>query len=110
MKTSLKNFTKVLLGVAVLGGSAGMAVHAQAQKDAKPEINSMTTRYWINNGSEYELISGPVDPQNHCSEPSEFDCVLQSDDPTVDATFPLEDAENQNVTPHPDSQKGQYTP
>ncbi|WP_426791257.1 hypothetical protein [Sphingobacterium sp. WOUb80] len=103
-----KNFAKVLLGVALLGTGAGAATYAQAQKQTVK--TNLTTRYWINTGSQYQETNSIPDPQNHCSDPSDYQCVLQSDDPSVDSTFPLDDAENQNVSPHPDSELGQYTP
>lgn len=103
-----KNFAKVLLGVALLSTGAGAATYAQAQKHTVK--TNLTTRYWINTGSQYEETNSIPDPQNHCSDPSDYQCVLQSDDPSVDSTFPLDDAENQNVSPHPDSELGQYTP
>ncbi len=116
-----KKIRQVLLGVALLGAGAGTAQYAQAQKASKLAhqiaakheaviTGKATTRYWINTGSQYEETPNIPDPQNHCSDPSDYQCVLQSDDPSVDSTFPLDDAENQNVSPHQDSKLGQYTP
>lgn len=118
---TLRKYGQLLLGVALLGAGAGTAQYAQAQKASKlahqgatelnaSKIGKTTMRYWINTGSQYEETNSIPDPQNHCSDPSDYQCVLQSDDPSVDSTFPLDDAENQNVSPHPDSELGQYTP
>ncbi|MBB2950635.1 hypothetical protein [Sphingobacterium sp. JUb56] len=111
MKTSLKNFTKVLLGVAILGGSAGMAVHAKAQKDAKSEIKSSKTRYWGNSSvtGKYEELPGPPDFTENCMSENPNDCVIQSENQSLPSSLDYSQATPANgVQAHPNSSDAYY--
>lgn len=111
MKTSLKNFTKVLLGVAILGASAGAAVHAQNQKKIEFTNKKITTRYWGNNSTtgKYELLTSPPDFTNNCKIDNSHKCVVQSDNTTLPASMPYSQATPaNNVQPHPSSNEAFY--
>lgn len=76
MKTSLKNFTKVLLGVAVLGGAALTQSFIK-----KPESNKkLSGEIFVNTSTSgsYTKLSNPGDyDPNNCENTSSENCAWQ---------------------------------
>lgn len=108
---NLKNYAKLLLGVAVLGAGAGAASFAQGQKKSDSPSKIAAMRYWGNNSTtgKYEELAGPPDFTTNCKSVSSRDCVIQSENTSLPSTLPYDQATPINgVQPHPSSTKAFY--
>jgi len=119
---TIRNYGKVLLGVATLAAGAGMAQYAQAQNAAKKAADQAamlhatttgkaTMRYWVNDQTtgKYQEIATPPDPKSECKDTDTHDCVIQSENPSLPATLEYSQATPANgVQSHPDSSPAFY--
>lgn len=118
---TIRNYAKLLLGVATLAAGAGMAQYAQAQNAAKKAADQAamlhaTTgkaamRYWVNDQAtgKYQEVTTPPNPIDECKDTDTHDCVIQSENLSLPATLEYSQATPANgLQPHPDSSPAFY--
>jgi hypothetical protein len=80
---NMKNFKKIALGLMV--GAVALGFSAFTNAPVKAEF---TTRFWVNDGTNYNLLSGTPDPADDCTAVSaQPECAVESSDGTIPNTF-----------------------
>jgi len=101
----MNNIKKVVLALLVGAMAIGFSAFVNA-----PEKTNFTTRYWTNDGTNYQLLtSGVPDPADHCSGiSSTAECAVESTDTSIPNTFPINNPSHYSITAYPGSVDSVY--
>src|SRR5690606_33381670 len=97
---------KMIYGLAIAAMAVG--VSAFTTVNMSNEVQSLQTRYWINDGTNYVLTEDEPDPVGNCETPSSAQCAIQSEDTSVPSSFPIGNVGLYDVDPVPGSKIGEY--
>ena len=100
----MKNFKQLALGLMVGAMAIGFSSFTNAPTKAK-----FSTRYWGNDGTNYNLLSSAPNPSTDCGGGSSTaECSVESTDTSIPNSFPIGNPSHYNVSTVPGSTDAVY--
>lgn len=70
---------------------------------------NLATRYWLNDGTNYNVTTVMPDPDDHCGlTSSSAECSVESNDTSIPNQFPISNPNGYNITTFPGASDSVY--